>query len=72
MEPISITGDIYTLKSKQKKMVHRILCGDATEKKDYEKLMEKQNLDLTVTDPPYNVNYEGGTHTSKRKKIKNI
>ena len=35
------------------------LCGDATEALDVEKLVQDDIIDLTFTDPPYNVDYEG-------------
>jgi DNA modification methylase len=60
-DPISITGDVYDLISKQKKLHHRVMCGDSTNSEDYSKLLGGAQFDLIVTDPPYNVNYEGGT-----------
>ncbi len=36
---------------------HRLMCGDSTSEKDMEKLMNRALADLTVTDPPYNVDY---------------
>ena len=38
---------------------HRLLCGDCTKKENLDRLMEGRKANLTVTDPPYNVNYEG-------------
>lgn len=38
---------------------HRVICGDSTLPETYEVLMEGQKANLVVTDPPYNVNYEG-------------
>lgn len=38
---------------------HRLLCGDSTKKETYELLMQGSQANLAVTDPPYNVNYEG-------------
>jgi DNA modification methylase len=35
------------------------LCGDATKLDEVEKLMDGELCDLVITDPPYNVNYEG-------------
>ena len=48
-------GDIWQLGE------HRLMCGDSTKVDDVEKLMNGQLADLLITDPPYNVNYEGGT-----------
>lgn len=68
-EPITILGDVYELISKQKELHHRVVCGDSTNSKDYKKLLESKLFNLVVTDPPYNVNYEGGT--KQKLKIKN-
>lgn len=40
---------------------HRLLCADSRDPQTYEFLMAGQKADLVVTDPPYNVNYEGST-----------
>lgn len=42
-------GDIWQLGN------HRLMCGDSTSKEDVAKLMDGQQADLVVTDPPYNV-----------------
>lgn len=68
-DPISELGDVYDMISKQKGIAHRVICGDATKAEDYRKLLQGILLDLLLTDPPYNVNYEGGT--KKKLKIKN-
>jgi DNA modification methylase len=51
--PYAKKGDIFVLGD------HRVMCGDATESVDVEKLIEDDKVDLTFTDPPYNVDYEG-------------
>ena len=48
-------GDIWRLGK------HFLMCGDSTSAEDTEKLMDGTLADLSVTDPPYNVAYEGGT-----------
>lgn len=53
--PISKLGDVWLLGN------HRIMCGDSTNEDDVAKLMNGESADLLVTDPPYNVDYEGGT-----------
>jgi len=40
---------------------HRLLCGDSTLKDEWGKVMQGKLCDLVVTDPPYNVDYTGGT-----------
>lgn len=40
---------------------HILVCGDSTIESTYHMLMAGSLADLVVTDPPYNVNYEGGT-----------
>jgi len=48
-------GDVYILGK------HRLMCGDSTSITDMEKLVNGQPVDMCLTDPPYNVAYEGGT-----------
>ena len=38
---------------------HRLVCGDSTQPETYALLMGDTKANLIVTDPPYNVNYEG-------------
>lgn len=46
-------GDLWLLGK------HRLVCGDSTKAETFELLMDGKLANLTVTDPPYNVNYEG-------------
>ena len=61
--PFSEHGDIWTLGR------HRLRCGDSTDVNDVEALMGGQKADLLLTDPPYNVDYEG--KTKQKLKIQN-
>lgn len=54
-EPITKTGDIWILGK------HRLMCGDSTQKEQVLCLMNNQEADMILTDPPYNVDYEGKT-----------
>ena len=47
-------GDIFRLGH------NRLMCGDCRAKKDVVALMNGRMADMILTDPPYNVNYEGG------------
>jgi len=38
---------------------HRLMCGDCTKREDVQKLLGAEMMDLIITDPPYNVDYEG-------------
>ncbi len=40
---------------------HRLLCGDATNPNDMERLMDGNKANACITDPPYNCDYTGGT-----------
>ena len=50
---ITKAGDIWQLGR------HRLICGDSTKAETYELLMGTTKANLVITDPPYNVNYEG-------------
>ena len=62
-EPVSKPGDVWILGR------HRLMCGNSTQKEDVMHLMNKQEADMLLTDPPYNVDYEG--KTSAALKIEN-
>lgn len=40
---------------------HKLLCGDSTQTDTFKALFGEQLADLVITDPPYNVAYEGKT-----------
>lgn len=48
-------GDIWLLGR------HRLMCGDCRISNDVKQLMNGKLADIAVTDPPYNVNYQGAT-----------
>lgn len=54
-ESVCKMGDIWLLGE------HRLMCGDSTNPEDISKLMDGELADLWLTDPPYNVAYEGKT-----------
>ena len=50
--PVTRTGNLWVLGK------HRIVCGDSTDQKTVERLLDGAEPDLMVTDPPYGVNYD--------------
>lgn len=55
LEPKSSAGEIWICGK------HKVMCGDSCSIDDVEKLMNVDKADLLITDPPYNVSYEGAT-----------
>ena len=53
--PVTVLGDVWLLGK------HRVMCGDSTSIDAVEKLMAGAGADMLLTDPPYNVAYEGAT-----------
>lgn len=53
--PTTKPGDIWTLGR------HRLICGDSTKPATIRSLMAGSKADIYITDPPYNVDYEGST-----------
>jgi DNA modification methylase len=57
-DAVTKPGDVWLLGE------HKVICGDATKAEDYKALLGDELADMTVTDPPYNVNY---ANTAKDK-----
>jgi len=53
--PVTVEGDIWLLGN------HRLMCGDSTSIDALETLCGEPRVDMWLTDPPYNVAYEGKT-----------
>lgn len=63
--PITKLGDVWLLGR------HRLVCGDSTKADTFTALMESKLANLVVTDPPYNVNYEGSAGKIKNDNMEN-
>ena len=61
----SKAGDLWMLGR------HRLVCGDSTKPETFELLMNGIKANLTITDPPYNVNYEGSAGKIKNDNMEN-
>lgn len=48
---------------------HRLICGDSTKAETYDQLMCGKKVNLIITDPPYNVNYEGSAGKIKNDNL---
>jgi len=66
-EPTSTYGQIYQLGR------HRLMCGDSTKLEDVKALLDGKKAECVITDPPYNMAYEGAGNTKDRasKRIMN-
>ena len=53
--PVTVAGDVWVMGK------HRLMCGDSTSIDALEQLCKGQLVDMWLTDPPYNVAYEGKT-----------
>jgi len=58
-------GDIWSLGR------HRLICGDSTKADTFAQLMAGVKANLVITDPPYNVNYEGSAGKIKNDNMEN-
>ena len=57
-QPVTVLGDVWVLGK------HRLMCGDSTNVDAVSKLTNGGGVDMLLTDPPYNVAYEGKTKES--------
>lgn len=62
---ITKPGDIWTLGR------HRLICGDSTNPTIIDTLMDGKKANLIITDPPYNVNYQGSAGKIKNDNMDN-
>lgn len=62
--PITRRGDIWLLGK------HRLMCGDSVCIDDYQKLMNKDVVDMVFSDPPYGYSYESN-YQNKHKELLN-
>ena len=62
---ITKAGDVWTLGR------HRLVCGDSTKAETFTLLMGDRKANLVITDPPYNVNYEGSAGKIKNDNMEN-
>lgn len=60
LPPMSRPGDLWILGQ------HRLICGDSTNEATIERLMDGEKAHMVHTDPPYGVNYSGGTGTKQK------
>ena len=56
--PVTVEGDVWLLGN------HRLMCGDSTSIGAVEALCGEHRADMWLTDPPYNVAYEGKTQNA--------
>jgi DNA modification methylase len=63
VESVCKLGDLWQLGN------HKLLCGDCTIQENYKLLFGEERADLYLSDPPYNVDYEG--KTKEKLKIQN-
>jgi site-specific DNA-methyltransferase (adenine-specific) len=59
-------GDIWLLGN------HRLMCGNSLEQKDIDKLLDGNKCELTFTDPPYQLETQGGGILKKSNSMKQI
>lgn len=66
VEPIAKQGDIWQLGR------HRLMCGNSLDQGDIDKLLNWNKCELTFTDPPYQLDTQGGGILKKANSMKQI
>ena len=66
VEPKAKLGDIWKLGR------HRLMCGNSLEQTDIDKLLNGNKCELTFTDPPYQLDTQGGGILKKANSMKQI
>ena len=66
VEPVAKQGDIWQLGR------HRLMCGNSLEQDDIDKLLDGNKCELTFTDPPYQLDTQGGGILKKANSMKQI
>ena len=66
VEPVAKIGDIWQLGR------HRLMCGNSLEQTDIDKLLNGNKCELTFTDPPYQLDTQGGGMLKKANSMKQI
>jgi len=61
-EPVTKPGDLWVLGDPREG--HRLLCGDAGDAADVDRLLDGASIHLVNTDPPYNVKVEPRSSTA--------
>ena len=66
VEPVAKMGDIWQLGR------HRLMCGNSLDQDDIDKLLNGNKCELTFTDPPYQLDTQGGGILKKANSMKQI
>ena len=66
VEPVAKQGDIWQLGR------HRLVCGNSLDQGDIDKLLNGNKCELTFTDPPYQLDAQGGGIMKKANSMKQI
>ena len=64
VEAITKPGDLWILGD------HRLLCGDSSDQKQVDKLLNGAKIDCVLTDPPYGIDWNGDYTRFTKKAVK--